>query len=64
MTGVLFLTRPTRSNDARSGNLNDARHANDDGCRIMVQDLRDVGKKINPKKAVGVDGIPERRKFN
>jgi hypothetical protein len=56
---VLFLTRPTRSNDARSRNMNDGGDADDDGCRIMVEDLRDTGKKINSKKAVCVDDIPE-----
>ncbi|XP_071856548.1 uncharacterized protein [Bombus fervidus] len=54
----LFLTRPTGSNDARSRNLSKGGDVDDDGCRIMVEDLRDASKKINSKKAVGVDGIP------
>lgn len=56
----LFLTRPTGSNDARSRNLSEG---GGDGCRIMVEDLRDAGKKINPKKVVGVDSIPGTARF-
>jgi hypothetical protein len=39
--------------------MNDGGDADDDGCRIMAEDLRDTGKKINSKKAVCVDDIPE-----
>lgn len=53
----LFLTGATGSNDARSKNLSEGDDVDDDGCRIMVEHLRDAGKKINPKKAVGVHGI-------
>ena len=53
----LFLTRPTGSNDGRSRNLNEGGDVDNDGCRIMVENLRDAGKRINQKKAVGADGI-------
>jgi hypothetical protein len=53
-----FLTRPTGSSDARSRNLNEGGDVNDDGCRIMMEDLRNAGKRINPEKAVGVGSIP------
>ena len=43
---ALFLTIATGS---RSRNLNED---GDDGCRVMVEDLRDAGKKINPKNPV------------
>ena len=43
---ALFLTIATGS---RSRNLNED---GDDGCRVMVEDLRDVGKKINSKNPV------------
>jgi hypothetical protein len=51
-----FLTRPTGSSDTRSRYLNEDADVDDDGCRIMVKDLRGASKKINPKKAVGVGG--------
>lgn len=54
----LFLTRPIESRDARSRDRNEEDEVGDDGCcRITLKDLRDACTKINPKKAVGVDGI-------
>jgi hypothetical protein len=51
----LYLTRPMESRDriVRDSNGNDGER----DCRITEEDLLDACSKINPNKAVGVDGI-------
>jgi hypothetical protein len=53
----LFLTRPIERRQGTSKNRNGGEEGGDN-YRITEEDLIDVCRKINPNKAVSVNGIP------